>query len=116
MSVYKHSVHPHHNCKLKGQAEAVVVVPVVGIVVVTIRNTTVVRIVVPVTTAKHTIRALTTLPNFAFCVFIEKRKRAWDNIAYCIIPTLLFVDREWACNAPHCAYSLTQTRAVSLQL
>lgn len=44
-------------CKLKGQAEAAVDAPVVGIDAVTIRNTTVVRIAAPVTTAKHTKRA-----------------------------------------------------------
>ena len=45
-------------CKLKGQAQPVVVVTVVGVVVVTIGNATVLRIVVPATTTKHAIRAL----------------------------------------------------------
>ncbi len=47
------------NAKLKneGEAQAVVVVPVVGIVVVAIRDTAVARVVVPATAAENAVRA-----------------------------------------------------------
>lgn len=47
----------HTKLRYKYEAEPVVVVPVVGIVVVPIRYTAVPRVVVPTTSTKHAVRA-----------------------------------------------------------
>lgn len=64
-SVYKYQ-HPLHSGKLRdqSQAEAKIVVTVRRIVVVTIRHTTITRIVVPATTTIHSVRPMMFNLNF----------------------------------------------------